>query len=381
MADIGHAITQHLRIEQEQAEFEAQCKEVKSGLVESKETAQEFLTAFLQKSQHKILKLPDNRYIRLVTKSSPRVLNEERIFTAVDMVTPEQLHDQIEELKTQSDHVTMQQAYIACLHMNLTVECFKYNTYPSIIKRLTGADKGPAEPRPAPATVVRQVAILENRKQVIKTLNAHITEGINRCELGKREYEPVIHTHMRQSNLSTRDVEIIDVDPEIQSPSHEVVDDEVMAELSFEPCLPPIPSIKNEPKISSTESDLTLATRKRKHGDSDDHDNDNDDNDRKKLKFESVTRLPSQLDIGIKTRIATLAVKPQGPKHKKPTYPQFRNRLDSIWDAVPISDSIGEKNIKRMCAEKMKEHISSVLADLLDTMTVEMEQKTKITVK
>lgn len=358
---LGRAIATHLEIDEKRAEFESNCKAVRDGLVDTKANAQETIINFLQESQSNALALPDGRFLKLTTKASARALTHERIYTAVDKVTPAQMTAEIQRRK---DPGTLQDVFLACVVENLTVECYKYNVFPSIVKRLAASDQGPDKtaPRRAPESIVRQVAIFENRVSGLKAIAAHMKEGKTVCEMSKKEVEPVIHDYLRAEKMSTVTVvepvarDVIDL-PTVTADS--TVTSTTAADSSttepaeppddIVPCLPPIPTI-------SKYTDTATAAEP----------------EPKRVKMENVPQLPSVLRSLLTSEhtISSSSSKSKA-KTKKPTFPQFRERMTVVWDKVPVTKTVTEKSIDRICTQKVKTQISEALADLLTEMTDE----------
>lgn len=349
---LGRAIATHVEIDVKRSEFESNCKAIRDGLAETKANAQEALTQFLQESQSKALVLPDGRFLKLTTKASARALTHERIYTAVDKVTPAQLTAEIQQHK---GPVTMQDIFMACVAENLTIECYKYNVFPSIVKRLAASDDAP---RRAPDSIVRQVAIFENRVSGLKAIAAHMKEGKTVCEMSKKQVEPVIHDYLRAEKMAnitvveplahkTFDMPLTDtstVTTDTTTETNTTTDTEPELMLST-PCLPPIPTVAR-------------------------HDPEPPEPPAKMVKTENVPQMPSVLR-SLLTSEHTISAGKSKNKTKKPTFPQFRERMPVVWEKVPVTKSVTEKSIERICTSKVKTQISEALADLLTEMTDE----------
>lgn len=327
--DIGSAIARHRRVEEGQEEFKAMCDASVDELASDKLVAQHQLMTYLQKQKNPIVKLRDSRYLKIKTQSSQRVLNEERIATAVDKLTAKGLTDAHEPGRTLTDTV------YEVIMDNLRCESFIYNSFPHITKTLSKVDKTLAAPRPAPADIEEQVRCFEEARGGLKISRSHKRAGVVEFEREKRKFEPAIVDYLHEKNTKKLKLSFAD-----DAPSAVSAASTVMSEL------PPLPTFEPASDTSTPPSPPSVVT---------------------------AVSLPIEID-----GVQDLEIKAcrRGGKMKKPTFIQFRKAMRPRLDALGLE----AKGFAYVASSEAKALLVELMLDQLADMTTWVDPQERIVI-
>jgi hypothetical protein len=369
-SELGSAISLHRRVAESQEEFETKCVEALVGYIDEKELAQHQLMAYLKQQKNPVVKLKDGRYLKIRTQSSPRVLNEARVATAVDRMTVDQL------VKAHTSGQPFYNTVYEVLMDNLRTESFSYNSFPHITKTLTKADKTLAVPRPAPPDIEAQVHIYEEARDSLRQSRAHKKMGVDEYEREKRKYEPIIVEYLHEQKTKKMKLALAD-DGSCVASSSSTITSNVTKEL------PPLPRFDSAAvsdvatNISTNSSNSSSTNNSSTNSSSTNVASSSVAPATTKPPVVAATPLPIQIE-----NIQDLEIKScqRGGKMKKPTFIQFKKAMEPRIQALIMDATASAEGYAHVTTAKFKAALVDAMLDQLGDMTTWVDPKEKIVI-
>lgn len=213
MDELSNATLMRVRAEDSAAAFTKACSEQESEIKDQIDgLAGLFQSALSEHEPGKLLYALDNGgYLYMRTITSVRLLNEERISKAVQLIDAEQLEEVRVAMREQLDRPpTFAEVVVACVHENLEDECTSTSYAPTVTQRRPKAIDPALPSRPAPRAVSRAATNYTALKKQLTALRKHRSKGQKRVADVAALTEPVIHKYMKQKELTKQRVRLID---------------------------------------------------------------------------------------------------------------------------------------------------------------------------